>query len=71
MNTTAIQTRFSFYLREGERFGNSARNVIAISPDGTQVVYAANQQLYLRRIDELEARIPAVLFSEFFDLRHR
>ena len=32
------------------------RRVIAISPSGTHVVYVANRQLYVRAIDELEAR---------------
>ncbi len=29
---------------------------MAVSPDGRKVVYVANQQLYLRNLDEMEAR---------------
>jgi len=35
---------------------NVGRRAIAISPDGTHVVYVANSQLYLRALDDLEAR---------------
>jgi len=49
-------TRFSVPLGEGRFFTNTGRRDIAISPDGTQMVYIANGQLYLRRMAELEAR---------------
>ena len=57
-DTTAspLVARFTFALPEGEQFTNAGRQAIAISPDGTQIVYVANQRLYLRRISELEAR---------------
>src|SRR5438105_15936650 len=32
-----------------------ARNPIAISPDGSRVVYVANQRLNVRALDQLEA----------------
>ena len=35
---------------------NPARNMVAISPDGRNIVYTANQQIYLRRIGDMEAR---------------
>ena len=35
---------------------NLARRGVAISPTGTHVVYVANNQLYLRPLDELEAQ---------------
>jgi len=47
--------RFSFHLGEGQLFTNTGRRTIAISPDGTEMVYIANSQLYLRRMAELEA----------------
>src|SRR5207248_8571412 len=31
------------------------RNPIAISPDGSRLVYVANQRLYVRALDQLEA----------------
>ena len=43
-------------LPEGQQFTNAGRQVIAISPDGTQIVYVANQRLYLRPTSEMEAR---------------
>jgi Tol biopolymer transport system component len=49
-------TRFPFTLPEGQQFTNYQRGAIAISPDGTQMVYVANQRLYLRAMSEVEAR---------------
>ena len=55
-------TRFPFVLPEGQRFSTTARNMIAISPDGRNIVYVANQQLYLRSMGEMEAKpIPGTL----------
>jgi serine/threonine protein kinase len=51
-----IVTRFSFTLGQGQQFTNSGRQMVAISPDGTHVVYVANQALYLRSMSETEAR---------------
>ena len=42
-----IEQRFS---------GGNGRAVIAISPDGTRVVYTANNQLYMRNLAESEGR---------------
>jgi serine/threonine-protein kinase len=53
---SAPVSRFSFALPEDQRFSNTGRSVVAISPDGTQIVYVANQRLYRRPIGELEAR---------------
>ena len=49
-------TRLPVILGEDQTFTNTGRTYIAISPDGTRVVYVANQRLYLRSMDELEAR---------------
>jgi len=49
-------TRFPFTLGEGQQFSFVNRQLIDISPDGTQIVYAVNRQLYLRSMSELEAR---------------
>lgn len=48
--------RFSVPLGESQVFTNTGRRSIAISADGTEIVYIANGQLYLRRMAELEAR---------------
>jgi serine/threonine-protein kinase len=49
-------TRFSFSLADDQQFTNAGRPVLAISPDGTHVVYVANQRLYLRRMSAEEPR---------------
>ena len=46
--------RFSHVLPEGQQF-TSDRLVVAISSDGSQMVYVANNQLYLRAMDTLES----------------
>ena len=48
--------RFSFALPVGQEFTNTGRQVIAISRDGSQLVYVANRQLYLRSLTDLEAK---------------
>jgi hypothetical protein len=45
---TVTITRFPFTLPEGQQLTNLGRQVVAISPDGAQMVYAANRRLYLR-----------------------
>jgi serine/threonine-protein kinase len=49
-------TRFSVTLPEGQSFSNVGRKFVAVSPDGSTMVYNANARLYLRRLSELEAR---------------
>src|SRR5262249_15541550 len=46
--------RFSFALPEGQRFTARGLNVVTISPDGANIVYTANDQLYIRAIGEME-----------------
>ncbi len=48
-------TRFSVTLPPGDFLTGTGRRVVALSPDGTHFVYVANQQLYLRKMDQLEA----------------
>jgi hypothetical protein len=50
-------TRLSFPLGEGQTFTKAGRLLLNISPDGTQMVYVANQRLYLRSMSELESRV--------------
>ena len=45
--------RFPFTLPEGQQFTNASRHMVAISPDGTQFVYLANDRLYLKPMREL------------------
>jgi serine/threonine-protein kinase len=49
-------TRFPITLGEGQQFTNPRRMLVAISPDGTHMVYVANSRLYLRAMSEIEAR---------------
>jgi eukaryotic-like serine/threonine-protein kinase len=52
----AALTRFPFVIPEGQRFTRTGRHVVAISPDGANFVYVANNQLYLRTMAEMESR---------------
>ena len=47
--------RFSVPLGPEQAFTRSGRHLVALSPDGTQLVYQADSQLYLRRLDQLQA----------------
>ena len=49
-------TRFSVTLPQGQSFSNTGRKFVAVSPDGSAIVYLANQRIYYRRMSELEAR---------------
>ncbi len=51
-----IVTRFTLPLPDGTQFTNFGRNVVGISPDGANVVVAANGRLYLRSMADLTAR---------------
>lgn len=48
---TAPVTRFPFILPEGQQFTNEGRFLL-LSPDGTQLVYVANNRLYLKSMRE-------------------
>jgi len=61
----ASVSRFSMSLPEGLDFTNSGRQVITISPDGTEFVYVANRRLYRRMMSDLLAQpIPGIDGSE-------
>jgi WD40 repeat protein len=49
-------SRFIIRLPEGQQFTNTGRQVIALSPDGVNLVYVANNRLYLRTLSGLEPR---------------
>jgi Tol biopolymer transport system component len=46
--------RFTISLPIGHRFTNPGVRALALTPDGSRLVYAANQRLYVRTIDQLE-----------------
>jgi eukaryotic-like serine/threonine-protein kinase len=48
-------SRFVVDLGTGDQFTNTGRHLIAISSDGKRIAYAANNRLYLRSLDQLEA----------------
>jgi Tol biopolymer transport system component len=49
-------TRFTIALGEGQIFSTFNNASLAISPDGTQLAYVANNQLYLRAMSDFEAK---------------
>ncbi len=50
-----LAARFYHELPYGQEFTRDQALLVAVSPDGSQIVYVANQQLYLRDLDEIEA----------------
>ena len=48
--------RYSFNLPKDQNFTRTGRPVIAISHDGTRIAYVANNQLYLKSLNEVEAK---------------
>ena len=47
--------RFSLPLPPDVSLTGTGRHVVGLSPDGTRLVYSANEQLYLRKMDEVDA----------------
>jgi Tol biopolymer transport system component len=48
-------SRLEMPLEEGQRFTGPGRHVIAISPDGRYLAFTANEQLFIRPLDQLTA----------------
>lgn len=48
--------RYSVTLPKQQNFSRAGRQVVAVSRDGAKIVYVANNQLYLKSIDEVEAK---------------
>ena len=46
--------RFAIEIPEGQIFSGPGRKLVAVSPDASQIVYAANNRLYLRALSGLE-----------------
>ncbi|HVQ16179.1 MAG TPA: protein kinase, partial [Vicinamibacterales bacterium] len=49
--------RFSFRLPDDQRFTNGGRRLVAISHDGSQVVYVANNRIYRRALSEFDSHV--------------
>ena len=52
-------TRFAYDLPDSYHLRNTGRSVFAFSPDGRQFVYNTTDGLYLRSMDQLDARLLA------------
>ena len=50
-----VVTEFAVTLPAGERLTQATSRQLAFSPDASRLVYVANQQLYLREMDQLDA----------------
>ena len=48
--------RFAHVLPQGESFTMATHGIVAVSPDGASIVYTANGSLFLRPIDQIDAR---------------
>jgi serine/threonine protein kinase len=53
----AAIVRFPFTLPDGQQFTNTGRQLVSISPDGSQFVYVANFRLYLKPMREVSSAI--------------
>lgn len=51
-----VVTRFPIVLPQDQAISTNNNGALAVSPDGTRIVYVANRQLYLRSMGEVEAR---------------
>ena len=51
--------RFDYHLPAGQGFNRTGRPITALSPDGRAFVYNTSDGLYLRAVDELDARLIA------------
>jgi serine/threonine-protein kinase len=49
-------TRFAVTIPQGQTFSNTGRKFVAVSPDGSAMVYIANQRVFHRQLSELDAR---------------
>ena len=54
-SSPSLVARFPIPLASDQTFSFTTRPLVAISPDGTHVVYAANSSLWLRPVDQLQA----------------
>jgi eukaryotic-like serine/threonine-protein kinase len=47
----SMSGRVTISLPQGDRFTNAGRQLVALSPDGTRLVYATNNRLYLQSLN--------------------
>jgi len=50
-------TRFSYELPMDQQFGNLTSPTLAVSPDGSKLVYSTDAGLYLRSMDGMDAKL--------------
>jgi serine/threonine-protein kinase len=50
-------SRFAITLPQGKQLTSNNRQAVALSPDGTRMVYVADGRLYARSMSEFEARV--------------
>src|SRR5262249_2135715 len=48
--------RFSYVLPKDQVFTRAGRHILALSPDGSNLIFVSNQQLYLKPMSDLEAK---------------
>jgi serine/threonine-protein kinase len=54
--------RFSYVLPKDQEFTRLGRHILALSPDGSNLVFVSNRQLYLKKMSDLEAKpIPGTM----------
>jgi serine/threonine-protein kinase len=53
---TPSVARFRELLPQGQAWPNSGARLVAVSPDGENIVYVNNQQLFIRKLMDAEAR---------------
>ena len=51
-----LEGRLTHVLPDDQSFTGARHPLVAVAPDGSSIVYVANNRLFLRPIDELEAR---------------
>jgi len=52
----AIQSTTRYSLAQGQQFTNGGRQLLSISPDGSQLVYVANNSLYVKGMADRDGR---------------
>jgi eukaryotic-like serine/threonine-protein kinase len=56
-STAAFQSRTQHTLAQGQQFTNGGRQLLSISQDGSQIVYVANNSLYVKAMAAGNARL--------------
>ena len=52
-----LVARFPIPLAADQTFSFTGRHIVAISPDGTDIAYIANEGLWVRPVDQLQATL--------------